>query len=98
MEDQVRPLLLAALLAIAPILPIARGQSSAAPKAEAAEQQTSGQELSSRVPPAKAGDVKSIDSILAAVYDVISGPAGDRDWNRFRSLFVPEGRLPSAQK
>jgi hypothetical protein len=98
MEDQVRPLLLAALLAIAAILPIARGQSSAAPKAEAAEQQTPGQDLSSRVPPAKAGDVKSIDSILAAVYDVISGPAGDRDWNRFRSLFVPEGRLTSPQK
>ncbi|MBV8207465.1 MAG: hypothetical protein JO041_11785 [Acidobacteria bacterium] len=34
-----------------------------------------------------------MDAIIAAVYDVISGPPGDRDWNRFRSLFVPEGRL-----
>ncbi len=39
--------------------------------------------------------MKSLDSILHAIYDVISGPAGDRDWNRFRSLFVPEARLTS---
>lgn len=39
-------------------------------------------------------DVKSIDSILAATYDVISGPAGKkRDWDRFRSLFYPGARL-----
>ncbi len=43
-------------------------------------------------------DVKSLDSILIAIYDVISGPAGDRDWNRFRSLFVPEARLTSATR
>jgi len=30
---------------------------------------------------------------MAAVYDVISGPAGTRDWNRFRSLFAPGARL-----
>ncbi len=32
-------------------------------------------------------DVKSIDAIIDAMYDVISGPAGPRDWNRMRSLF-----------
>lgn len=43
---------------------------------------------------AKAGDVSSIDAILAATYDVISGPAGHkRDWDRFRSLFYPGARL-----
>lgn len=46
------------------------------------------------VPQAKAEDVQSIDSILAATYDVISGPAGKkRDWDRFRSLFYPGARL-----
>jgi len=46
------------------------------------------------MPAAKPGDVDSIDHIIAAVYDVISGPAGQaRDWDRFRSLFIPEGRL-----
>jgi hypothetical protein len=43
---------------------------------------------------AKPADVASIDAIVAALYDVISGPAGaPRDWNRMRSLFAPEGRL-----
>jgi hypothetical protein len=45
-------------------------------------------------PKAKAADVHSVDAILAALYDVISGPAGQpRDWDRFRSLFVPDARL-----
>src|ERR1700761_8510823 len=45
-------------------------------------------------PTAKAWDVHSVDAIIAALYDVISGPAGQaRDWNRFRSLFVPDARL-----
>ena len=45
-------------------------------------------------PAANPADVNSIDSIIAAVYDVISGPAGKkRDWDRMRSLFVPGARL-----
>ena len=45
-------------------------------------------------PPAAApADVESIDAIIAALYDVISGPAGERDWNRFRSLFAPNATL-----
>ena len=39
-------------------------------------------------------DVASADAITAALYDVISGPAGrTRDWDRFRSLFIPEAHL-----
>jgi hypothetical protein len=39
-------------------------------------------------------DVESIDAIIAASYDVISGPAGKkRDWDRERSLFYPGARL-----
>ena len=42
----------------------------------------------------RAADVGSIESIVAAVYDVISGPAGQkRDWERMRSLFAPGARL-----
>lgn len=45
-------------------------------------------------PEADPEDVASIDAIIAALYDVISGPAGEaRDWDRFRSLHVPEARL-----
>jgi hypothetical protein len=43
---------------------------------------------------ARAADVESIDAIIAATYDVISGPAGKkRDWDRERSLFIPGARL-----
>jgi hypothetical protein len=43
---------------------------------------------------ANQADVATIDGIIAALYDVISGPAGKpRDWNRMRSLFAPEGGL-----
>ncbi|NNG23136.1 hypothetical protein HGB41_08990 [Massilia sp. ML15P13] len=46
------------------------------------------------MPAARPADVASIDAIVAAVYEVISGPAGaPRDWNRMRSLFAPEGRM-----
>ncbi len=76
--------------------PTPKTETTAQPKTEAAKQQPPAPDLSSRVPAAKPEDVKSLDSILAAIYDVISGPAGDRDWNRFRSLFVPEARLTSA--
>lgn len=39
-------------------------------------------------------DVASIDAIMTALYDVISGPAGQaRDWDRFRGLFAPGARL-----
>lgn len=46
------------------------------------------------VPPANPEDVGSIDAIIASLYAVISGRAGQaRDWNRMRSLFIPGGRL-----
>jgi hypothetical protein len=44
-------------------------------------------------PAANAADVATMDSVVAALYDVISGPPGPRNWDRFRSLFVPGARL-----
>jgi hypothetical protein len=44
-------------------------------------------------PGARPGDVDSIEHIIAAVYDVISGPAGPRDWDRFRGFFYSGARL-----
>lgn len=39
-------------------------------------------------------DVASIDAIITAVYDAISGEAGEaRDWDRFRSLFAESATL-----
>lgn len=44
-------------------------------------------------PQANAADVDTIEHILGAVYDSISGPAGPRNWDRFRSLFYTDARL-----
>ncbi len=47
-----------------------------------------------QVPVARGQDVKTVDGIVQALYEVISGPAGQkRDWDRFRSLFAPGARL-----
>ena len=47
-----------------------------------------------RTAPAKPADVNTIDGIIAALYESISGPKGaPRDWARMRSLFIPEARL-----
>lgn len=42
---------------------------------------------------ANPADVATMDAIVASLYDVISGPAGPRNWDRFRSLFAPGARL-----
>ena len=45
-------------------------------------------------------DHKSIESIIAATYDTISGAKGEkRDWKRFKLLFHPDARLiPTGQE
>ena len=50
------------------------------------------------LPVANPADVASIDAIITAAYDSISGAAGKRNWNRVRSLFIPGARLiPTSQ-
>jgi hypothetical protein len=69
-------------------------QTVSQPAASAAQySEASLPDLSSQVPSPRPEDVQSKESLLAAIYDVISGPAGDRDWKRFRSLFLPEARF-----
>jgi len=38
-------------------------------------------------------DVESLDAIVNAIYAVVSGPAGPRDWDRERFLLHPEARM-----
>lgn len=77
-----RPVLLAAALALVAGPTLAQTAPAAAPAAAAPAS-----------PPeavARPGDVASIDAIVAALYDVISGEAGEaRDWARFHGLFLP---------
>ena len=48
----------------------------------------------------RAADTASPEAIIAALYEVISGPAGQaRDWDRFRGLFAVGARLlPAAPR
>jgi hypothetical protein len=63
----------------------------------AQENKETGQSATAPISPAASAanpkDVQSLDAIVAAVYDVISGPPGERDWNRFNSLFTKDARL-----
>lgn len=70
-------------------LPLAAQQPAAPPAAPAAAP------AAPPPPPVTdSADVKTIDGIMRAVYDVISGDAGvARNWDRFRSLFAPGARL-----
>lgn len=72
--------------------------STAVPRAMIAQQASApaGQSAAPAAaqPAARPEDVESIDAIMRAIYDVISGPAGQkRDWDRFRSLMAPGARL-----
>jgi hypothetical protein len=47
----------------------------------------------------RAEDVASIDGVIKAFYEVISGPAGQpRQWGRDRSLYIPDVRFVSIEK
>lgn len=48
---------------------------------------------SAPAPTPVAGDEFDIETTVLAVYNVISGPAGRRDWKRFEALFVPDARI-----
>lgn len=50
--------------------------------------------------PAQKKDVESPDAIIAVLYDVISGKAGEkRNWDRMRTLFNPSASMiPSGRK
>ena len=90
--------LLAALLAAPVLAQSSAPAAAAAPAAPAAAAAPHAPPPSQPVlfngPAAAEKDVASIDAIMAALYDVISGPAGQaRDWNRLRSLFVPTARM-----
>jgi hypothetical protein len=44
--------------------------------------------------PVNPSDVSSVDAIIKAVYNVISGPAGQtRNWDRMRTLFIADARM-----
>lgn len=95
-----RPLIAACCAVALLAAPAAVAQAQSAPKPavttpnpmkDAAERTRSALQLA---PAPRPEDVRSIDSLIGALYDVISGPAGQaRDWTRFRSLFHPGAQM-----
>ncbi len=98
-----RPFCLAAFLSALPASAVAQdikplpGAEPAAPPAPAEAPAAAAKPAAdpfAAIPPARTEDVRSVEAIVAALYDVISGDAGvKRDWNRFRSLFYPGARM-----
>lgn len=86
------PLLLCFAAAVSPVA-IAQKSDSSQIQMPPDVPAFSAADLAAKVPAPKPDDVKTMGSILHAIYEVISGPAGDRDWNRFRSLFLPQARF-----
>ena len=74
--------------------PPGAGTTQTAPAPASAAAAATSPAPEAQTPPANPADVESVDAILRALYDVISGPAGQRrNWDRMRSLFVPGARL-----
>lgn len=74
-------------------------QSSPPSPQQQTKEQTPTSSQQTVAPAANPADVGSIDQIVKAVYNVISGDAGvKRDWNRFRSLFHPKATMTPTQK
>ena len=84
----------AAIAAIASALLLASGAASQAQTGPAPQPPSRFKTATVNPYQARPADVESLDAIMRAVYDVISGPAGQkRDWDRMRSLFVADARL-----
>ena len=43
-------------------------------------------------------DTSSVDKIINGMYNAISGPAGQRDWKRFKNLFTPDAKMGAVYK
>jgi hypothetical protein len=74
------------------------GALTASAQSKPQQTSTTPQTASAPAPAARPADVDTPEHLLAALYDVISGPAGKRDWDRFRSLFYSGARLMPSGK
>lgn len=86
------PVCLAALAAA--LLPSTQEPTTPAPARRESAPAVNPQEAAPKAVPAVPADVASVDAIVKALYDVISGPAGQaRNWDRLRSLCHPTAKL-----
>jgi len=81
---------------VAAALLVSGGAAGLAATAEATNVPPDISALERLVPAPHPDDVRSIESLVAALYDTISGPIGDRDWDRLRSLMLPTAHLTAS--
>ena len=94
-----KPRLSSILLVVLTLVSVAAAQKSdAAPQMPPNLPMFTPADLAAKVPAPKPDDIKSLDAIMRAAYASISGPAGPRDWDRFRSLFLPQARFTQVGK
>ena len=87
-------LVLVLILALAVAAP---GQTRRRKSPPAAEKKSS--HVAVNTSAARSDDVSTLDGILHAYYDVVSGPAGQpRQWARDRTLYIPEARFVALSK
>lgn len=86
MKELTQPAILASLLALAVF---GNNQAQAQDRLEAP---------TTTVSQASPGEVDTIEHILGAAYKLISGPLGPRDWDHFRSLFLPDARFVASHR
>lgn len=88
-----RPIVLGLTLALAlpTVCLAAEEQPSFSPKSFLSDRDE--QDLLKQVPAAKPEDVASPDAIVRAMHDAVSGPRGQWDDRRLRSLFIPDALI-----
>jgi hypothetical protein len=88
MKRWLYPVRLAALAMLAACAPAVQQTAAPAPLSPPADTPAA---------PSRAADPRDVASpqaVVAAIYEVISGPATqERDWDRYRTLFLPDARL-----
>lgn len=91
------PLLLLAALSLAQMPP---GHPDVGPGRKSPDRPTAPEpERTPKTVAPRAEDVTSPDALIRAYYQSISGAKGEpRDWDRFRSLFLPDADLMSVQQ
>jgi hypothetical protein len=93
-------LVLSGVLGLAPYQPASQPPTKpdAQPRLPAGHPQIQAPKPGADWPKADPADVASVDAIVKAFYASIAGDAGQpRQWDRYRSLFVPDARLIAAR-
>ena len=90
----VRALVVAALSLSIATSALAQVRENERGEARAADRAVGANKHNQETPAADPADVATPESVVKAIYETLSGRAGEaRNWNRFRSLMAPDARF-----